>query len=50
MLNDFEEEAAREGLAIAREIDNDKEENVITFSFDDSSENLPDWVRAVKNV
>ena len=25
MLNDFEEEAAREGLAIAREIDNDKE-------------------------
>ena len=32
------------------EIDNDKEENVTTFNFDDSPENLPDWVRAVKNV
>lgn len=33
------------------EIDNNKEQDIITYTFnDDSSTNLPDWVKAVKNI
>ena len=35
----------------SEEIDKDIEDkDITTFNFDDSSNNLPDWVRAVKNV
>ena len=32
------------------EIDNNIEQDVTTFTFEDSSNDLPDWVKAVKNV
>lgn len=33
----------------SEEIDNNKEEKVTTFTFNDSQASLPDWVKAVKN-
>ena len=33
----------------SEEIDNNKEEKVTTFTFNDSQTSLPDWVKAVKN-
>ena len=33
------------------EIDNNKEQDIVTYTYnDDSSTNLPDWVKAVKNI
>lgn len=36
-------------LQTQEEIDSNKEQNIVTFSYSEDNSNLPDWVKAVKN-